>query len=199
MLGSSLVASGLACGSPAPDPVDGSVPVGGTYFCGYFREQRVVCDDPTFNRWESLPGCEVVEPGTNCLDVVPPDVDWRPGPSSGCENYLNYGLSDAHGTSSEPLRGDCDHWQRWFGGAIDCFNDATCADNETCVADVCHCGEVPLPSEMRRESICDGLDAVEVVRTCGAERVIIEAPEVYRTCEPPQACVVLPEGFATCE
>lgn len=189
----------LGCGSPATTDGDGSVS-GGSYLCSWSSEYRRICPDSTFNRHTYAPGCEMVaSPSVNCFDVLPPDEDWRTI-SGGCEEMTNYSVSEVH-TLAEPVPGACEDWRLWATGVIQCFNDANCPENQTCVDDVCHCGDTPLPQEVAYAQRCEGELPIHDHSTCTADRTVETTREPSTVCDTSEGlhCVVNDVGNSYCD
>lgn len=186
----------LGCAMQGPGGAPDGTEVGA--ICGVIQVQITLCPDGT--RWtDTYPLCsEVSSLDADCRSVTPPDEGYETLPG-GCERRVEYRLSRAH-ELFEPVAGTCEEWELAFHGAIDCFNDRSCPDNQTCQNGTCHCGGEPLRSEERDPPpVCEGDELVIYSSTCSPAEELVTRREVLIDCTVlDRTCGAWPEGRMDC-
>jgi len=177
-----------ACAAPSGDE-DPADPGGGSaeQICAYLGVEILLCPSPARRMQYVSRFCEAAPANGDCRSVMPPDEGYTTT-ASGCERRVDYRLSMVH-DRFDPVTGSCTEWESFQVGAIDCFNDNSCEEHETCVDGTCHCGDVPLPDAERTGQRCEGSMAIFSTTTCAAPGTLetvdeepLDCADFERTC-----------------
>jgi len=166
--------------------------------CTYVKHEIQICPGPS--RRDFYDGFCADAPGSDCRAVLPADQDWTTR-GDGCEILVTYVLGSRH-ELFRPFAGSCERWLRYYDGLIECYDDASCGANETCVDDACTCGSTEFPLDGRAAPLarCDAQKVVLDEKSCSASHVIVTEPTLVDTCDPAigESCYQPPGESAYC-